>query len=64
MEYITVHQLDGVTLYQANQNPIEGTLCITGHHLILSSRQDQKEELWVNIKLKYFPVGHVLNANS
>lgn len=47
MEYISVPKLDGVTLYRANQLPIEGTLCITAHHLILSSRQDQSEELWV-----------------
>ncbi|ESN91759.1 hypothetical protein HELRODRAFT_108507 [Helobdella robusta] len=47
MEYITTPKLDGVTLYQANQAPIEGTLCITAHHLILSSRQDFSEELWL-----------------
>ena len=46
-EFIRTAQVDGVTLYQANQMPIKGTLCVTGHHLILSSRKDHIEELWV-----------------
>lgn len=50
-EFIKTPQVDNVVLYQPNQNPVEGTLCVTGHHLILSSRQDHKEELWV---LVYF----------
>jgi hypothetical protein len=48
-EFIRTAQVDGVTLYQANQMPIKGTLCVTGHHLILSSREDRIEELWVCI---------------
>ena len=46
-EFIRTPQVDGVTLYKPNEIPIEGTLCVTGHYLILSARQDQKEELWV-----------------
>lgn len=46
-EFIKTPQVDNVVLYQPNQNPVEGTLCVTGHHLILSSRQDHKEELWL-----------------
>ena len=47
-EFIRTPKADSVTLYQANTTPVEGTLCITGHHLILSSREDNKEELWVS----------------
>ena len=46
-EFIRTAQVEGVTLYQANQLPIKGTLCVTGHHLILSSRDNHIEELWV-----------------
>ena len=46
-EFIRTAQVEAVTLYQANQLPIKGTLCVTGHHLILSSRDNHIEELWV-----------------
>lgn len=46
-EFIKTPQVDGVALCVPNQNSVEGTLCITGHHLILSSRQDREEELWL-----------------
>ena len=48
-EFIRTPMVDGVTLYRPNVMPAEGTLCITGHHLILSSRKDQREELWVSV---------------
>lgn len=47
VEYIKTPKLDGVTLYQPFCPPVEGTLCITGHHLILSSRKTNTEELWL-----------------
>ena len=47
-EFIKSPTVDGVVLRQAFREPIEGTLCITGHHLIISSRQDPAEELWVS----------------
>ena len=51
-EYISVHQVDNVLLTDKTDDnrkgsSIEGTLCITGHHLILSSRQAERHELWV-----------------
>ena len=46
-EFIRTPRVEGVTLYRANMMPMEGTLCVTGHHLILSARQDEHEELWV-----------------
>ncbi|KAI0223727.1 Myotubularin-related protein 9 [Lamellibrachia satsuma] len=47
VEFIRTPKVDGVTLYRPNAEPVEGTLCITGHHLILSSRQNHKEEMWL-----------------
>jgi len=46
-EFIKISQVEGVVLSRQESAPIEGTLCITGHHLILASRQENKEELWV-----------------
>lgn len=47
-EFIRTPRVEKVTLYRANTPPLEGTLCVTGHHLILSRRQDDdEEELWV-----------------
>lgn len=48
VEFIKTPMVDKVTLYRANTTPVEGTLCVTGHHLILSSRSDHNvEELWL-----------------
>jgi len=52
-DFIRTTQVEAVTLYQANLLPIKGTLCVTGHHLILSSRDNHIEELWVNYYLSY-----------
>ncbi|XP_013398951.1 myotubularin-related protein 9 isoform X2 [Lingula anatina] len=46
-EFIKVPKLDGVVLRLPFKEPVEGTLCITGHHLFLSSRKTMKEELWL-----------------
>ncbi|ELU07118.1 hypothetical protein CAPTEDRAFT_168491 [Capitella teleta] len=47
-EFIRTPRVEKVTLYRANTPPLEGTLCVTGHHLILSRRQDDdEEELWL-----------------
>ena len=48
VEYIRTPKVDSMTLYRPNAEPIEGTLCITGHHLIMYSRLDHKEEMWVS----------------
>lgn len=39
--------LDGVVLYYPLRASVDGTLCITGHHLIFSSRKETSEELWL-----------------
>lgn len=47
-ELIRTPKLDGVLLYeQLKREPIDGTLCITGHHLILSTRKEGARELWL-----------------
>jgi myotubularin-related protein 9 len=46
-ELILVPKLDGVIMHEPFQKPVDGTLCITGHHLILSTRKKGVEELWV-----------------
>ncbi|EAT48918.1 AAEL000053-PA [Aedes aegypti] len=47
-ELIRTPKLDGVQLYeQPRRESIDGTLCITGHHLILSTRKEGARELWL-----------------
>ncbi|GFU50483.1 myotubularin-related protein 9 [Nephila pilipes] len=45
-DYIKAPNTEGVTLHRPFHEPLEGTLCITGHHFILSSRS-KNEELWM-----------------
>lgn len=47
-ELIQTPKLDGVILHSPLTEPVDGTLCITGHHLILSSRREGVQELWVS----------------
>ncbi|ENN72916.1 hypothetical protein YQE_10484, partial [Dendroctonus ponderosae] len=49
-ELITTPKLDGVILHSPFHEPIDGTLCITGHHLILSTRKENVQELWLLIQ--------------
>uniref|UniRef100_A0A023F198 Putative phosphatidylinositol 3-phosphate 3-phosphatase myotubularin mtm1 n=3 Tax=Triatoma infestans TaxID=30076 RepID=A0A023F198_TRIIF len=46
-ELILTPKLDGVILKTPLKEPVEGTLCITGHHIILSTRSDNEGELWL-----------------
>lgn len=48
-ELITTPKLDGVILHTPLNEKVDGTLCITGHHLILSSRREGVQELWVSL---------------
>ena len=50
-ELILIPKLDGVVMHRPFQKPVDGTLCITGHHLIMSSRKEGVEELWVNTSI-------------
>lgn len=47
VEFIKTPKVDNVVLHRSNYPPCEGTLCLTGHHLILSSRKTNSEELWL-----------------
>lgn len=46
-ELITTPNLDDVKLITEKNESVIGTLCITGHHLIFSSRSENFEEIWV-----------------
>ncbi|KAM6279859.1 myotubularin-related protein 9 [Porphyrio hochstetteri] len=47
-ELIKTPRADNVVLHRPFYPAVEGTLCLTGHHLIFSSRrQDNAEELWL-----------------
>lgn len=48
IELILINKLDGVILKYPRQENVDGTVCITGHHLILSSRKEGVRELWVS----------------
>lgn len=48
IELILVNKLDGVILKYPHHETVDGTVCITGHHLILSSRKEGVRELWVS----------------
>ncbi|XP_017785758.1 PREDICTED: myotubularin-related protein 9 [Nicrophorus vespilloides] len=46
-DHIGTPKLDGVILHSPFHEPVDGTLCVSGHHLILSSRKEDVEELWL-----------------
>ncbi|NXP89862.1 MTMR9 protein, partial [Passerina amoena] len=47
-ELIKTPRADNVVLHRPFHPAVEGTLCLTGHHLIFSSRRrDNAEELWL-----------------
>ncbi|KAI4465865.1 myotubularin-related [Holotrichia oblita] len=46
-ELIATPKLDGVILHSSFHEPVDGTLCISGHHLLLSSRKEDVQELWL-----------------
>lgn len=47
IELIKTPKHDNVVMIDSFGHKIEGTLCITSHHLIISSRNDQLNELFV-----------------
>jgi myotubularin-related protein 9 len=48
-EFIKIPMVDKVTLARPGLSRVVGTLCITGHHLLFSSRMQDSEELMVGI---------------
>lgn len=52
--YIQTPKLDGVILHTPFNEPIDGTLCVSGHHLLLSSRKEDVQELWVSVAFAFF----------
>ena len=53
VEYIKSPNIDKVSLRRRGRTYLEGTLCVTGHHLIFSSRTDHKDELIVSHQIIY-----------
>lgn len=51
IELIKTTKVDGVRIRTHPFEMLEGTLCITGHHLLLSTREDTTRELWVGVFL-------------
>ncbi|KAK6960629.1 myotubularin-related protein 9 [Biomphalaria glabrata] len=47
VEFIKTPMVNSVILRRPFTPDMEGTLCVTGHHLIISSRSDNHEELWL-----------------
>ena len=47
VEFIKTPMVQAVTLRRPLNPNLEGTLCITGHQLIISSRGEKHEELWL-----------------
>lgn len=47
VEYIKTPMCPSVKLLQPPWPQLEGTLCITGHHFIFSTRQKEDDELWI-----------------
>lgn len=48
VEFIKSPKIEKVSLRRRGRAYLEGTLCVTGHHLIFSSRTDHKDELIVS----------------
>ena len=46
-ELIKTPKLDRIQVSYPIDESMEATLCITSHHLIVSSRTDSSRELWV-----------------
>ena len=51
-ELIKTTRVDNVILRRQGSSLVEGTLCLTSHHLIFSSRVSEKDELMVNMNCK------------
>ena len=47
VELIKTPKLDRVVVTRPLRKPAEGTLSVTSHHLIFSSRKTTGDELWV-----------------
>jgi len=48
VEYIKSPRIEKVSLRRRGRAYLEGTLCVTGHHLIFSSRTEHRDELIVS----------------
>ena len=49
VDFIRAPKVDNVSLRRRGRPYVEGTLVVTGHHLIFSSRTDHTDELIVRL---------------
>lgn len=69
VEFIKIPMVDNVTLVRPGFSRIDGTLCVTGHHLMFSSRMQESEELMLlhgnveNVERKISGQGAILAVN-
>ena len=50
VDFIRSPKVDNVSLRRRGRPYVEGTLVVTGHHLIFSSRTDHTDELIVSLR--------------
>ena len=60
-EFIKINKLDRVVVTQPFKDPVEGSVCITGHHFIFSSRREVNDELWVSLLIPGLAYGITLS---
>ncbi|KAB0798251.1 hypothetical protein PPYR_09244 [Photinus pyralis] len=63
-ELIRIPKLDDVVLHNAFHDPLDAMLCITSHHLILSSRKEHEQEIWLLHQSIDFVEKRINNNNS
>lgn len=63
-DLILAPKIESVSLLTPFKVKIEGPLCITGHHMIVSSNSKLEDgpELWVGILLKYASIVRMLSV--
>ena len=60
-EFIKINKLDRVIVTQPFKDSVEGSVCITGHHFIFSSRKEVNDELWVSLLIPGLAYGLILS---
>lgn len=66
-DLILIPNLDNVVLINksdGNSKSIDGTLCISSHHLLCSSRQDDRQELWVHFTMNSILLLYIIILNN
>ena len=62
-ELIKTTKVDNVILRRVHSSLVEGTLCLTSHHLIFSSRVSEKDEMMVKYSFVRLAKGGVVPSS-